>query len=79
MVGKAARSSCSRRCCTGRLFRPGDHRLVAYVVGDTDPTALRDHAAQHLPDHMLPAEYHLLDAFPLTPNGKLDRRALTEP
>lgn len=59
-------------------------RLVAYYTvkrQDTPvgATALRGHIASHLPDYMLPAAYVLLDAMPLTANGKLDRRALPLP
>ncbi|WP_052113892.1 non-ribosomal peptide synthetase, partial [Burkholderia pseudomallei] len=54
-------------------------RLVAYYTGDADVAALRAQAAQHLPSYMVPSAYVRLDAWPLTPNGKLDRRALPEP
>ncbi|RQP21148.1 non-ribosomal peptide synthetase, partial [Piscinibacter terrae] len=55
-------------------------RLVAYLVGDNlQPQALREHAAQALPQHMVPAAYVVLDALPLNPNGKLDRKALPAP
>ena len=60
----------------------GDHTLVAYVVGgpgEVDVTALRKHAEAVLPDYMVPAAFVELDSFPLTPNGKLDRRVLPEP
>ena len=62
---------------------PGDKRLVAYVAaeGEARPTAneLRDFLKDKLPEHMVPAIFMLLDAFPLTVNGKVDRRALPTP
>ncbi|WP_438289009.1 amino acid adenylation domain-containing protein [Burkholderia pseudomallei] len=57
----------------------GEKRLVAYYTGDADVVALRAQAAQHLPSYMVPSAYVRLDAWPLTPNGKLDRRALPAP
>ncbi|RCG33248.1 amino acid adenylation domain-containing protein [Sphaerisporangium album] len=49
--------------------------LVAYVIGRADAAALAD----RLPAYMLPSVYVPMDAFPLTPNGKLDRKALPAP
>ncbi|TYK45817.1 non-ribosomal peptide synthetase [Actinomadura decatromicini] len=57
----------------------GDTVLAGYVVGSADPAALRAFAARTLPGHMVPSAIVVLDAMPLTPNGKLDRDALPEP
>jgi amino acid adenylation domain-containing protein len=62
----------------------GDARLVGYVVGAQahepgNPQALRDALAPVLPDYMVPSQLVWLDALPLTPSGKLDRRALPAP
>lgn len=62
---------------------PGDKRLVAYVLAQPgcEPTAaeLRDRLAVVLADYMLPAAFVMLPEFPLTANGKLNRRALPAP
>ncbi|MEV0688547.1 amino acid adenylation domain-containing protein, partial [Nocardia sp. NPDC050378] len=62
-----------------REDRPGDHRLVAYVVGDTAPTGLRAFVAERLPEYMVPSAVMALAQLPRTPSGKLDRRALPTP
>ncbi|MFI9842489.1 amino acid adenylation domain-containing protein [Nonomuraea sp. NPDC051941] len=65
-----------------RQVKPDDRRLVAYVVpraGRPDTEALRRHAAELLPAHMVPTAFVSLDRLPLTTSGKLDRRALPSP
>ncbi|WP_443209892.1 hypothetical protein, partial [Rhodococcus rhodochrous] len=51
-----------------------DDRLVAYLVGGDATAALRD-LRRSLPDHLVPSAAVVLDALPLTANGKLDRAA----
>jgi amino acid adenylation domain-containing protein len=57
----------------------GALRLAAYVVGDAPAEALRAHLRTSVPDYMVPGVFVRLDALPLTPSGKVDRRALPEP
>ena len=57
-----------------------DERLVAYYTGEHAPVeSLRAQLLLHLPDFMVPALFVHLDALPLSPNGKLDRKALPAP
>jgi amino acid adenylation domain-containing protein/thioester reductase-like protein len=66
---------------------PGEKRLVAYVIpqdfadapGPLRAETLRTHSKTVLPEHMVPSAYVLLKSFPLTTNGKLDRKALPAP
>lgn len=58
---------------------PGDVRLVAYVAGSAAEPGLRAALAARLPDHMQPQHYVAVSSFPLTPNGKVDRKALPAP
>lgn len=58
---------------------PGDLRLVAYLIGQGDEAVVRGQLAEVLPEHMRPAHYVWLEAFPLTPNRKVDRKALPAP
>ena len=66
-----------------RENRAGENQLVAYIVlrqqVTTTVSDLRSFMKAKLPDYMTPAAFVLLDLIPLTPNGKVDRRALPEP
>ena len=62
-----------------REDRPGDKRLVGYVVGAVEPAAARAVLAERLPAYMVPAAVVVVEALPLTVNGKLDTRALPAP
>ncbi|MET9675453.1 amino acid adenylation domain-containing protein [Streptomyces sp. NPDC006482] len=60
-----------------------EHRLAAYLVTDgedaPDPEAIRGHVAERLPEHLVPTYVTVLDRLPVTPNGKIDKRALPAP
>jgi amino acid adenylation domain-containing protein len=60
-----------------------DKQLIAYIVPDPrqapNVIELRNFLRKKIPDYMLPAHFVMIDAIPLTPNGKIDRRALPKP
>ncbi|MFO1378709.1 MAG: amino acid adenylation domain-containing protein, partial [Steroidobacteraceae bacterium] len=62
---------------------PGDVRLVAYVVfaagQELTASDVRRHLRRTLPDYMIPSAIVALESVPLTPNGKIDRKALPDP
>lgn len=62
---------------------PGDKRLVAYVVPasgwNRDLVRVRTHLKEILPEFMLPSQFVILDTFPITSSGKVDRKALPAP
>ncbi len=58
---------------------PSGKRLVAYVVGDINDSELTAALATKLPDYMVPSQFVALEKMPLSPNGKVDRKALPNP
>jgi amino acid adenylation domain-containing protein len=64
-----------------REDRPGDRRLVAYLAGTAETSVgdLRALLRERLPGPMVPSSFVFLEALPLTPSGKVDRRALPAP
>ncbi|WP_184261227.1 non-ribosomal peptide synthetase, partial [Granulicella mallensis] len=66
-----------------REDRPGDKRLAGYVVAaadqQVDTEALSQMLGKELPEYMVPSALIVMEAFPLSPNGKLDRKALPAP
>ncbi len=66
----------------GRGSQPGDRQIVAYIVAedgaDPSPAQLNQALADHVPGYMVPSLYVFLDALPLSPNGKVDRKRLPE-
>ncbi len=72
-----------RGCAVSAHGSDGEKRLVAYLVSQPGQTlvstALRDFLKARLADYMVPAHYLVLNELPLTPSGKVNRRALPEP
>jgi amino acid adenylation domain-containing protein len=62
-----------------REDRPGDKRLAGYITGTADPVAVRAKLAAQLPPYLVPAAVVVIDALPLTVNGKLDIDSLPAP
>ncbi|MZE81322.1 AMP-binding protein, partial [Streptomyces sp. SID5475] len=79
----AAHPAVAQAVVVAREDRPGERRLVGYVVPEgpegVDPQAVRERAAAVLPEYMVPAAVLVLDALPVTENGKVDRKALPAP
>ncbi|MFF9317179.1 amino acid adenylation domain-containing protein [Streptomyces sp. NPDC014735] len=83
-AGLARHPDVDQAVVVARADAAGDRRLVAYVTSaatDTGrlPSAVRDFAAERLPEYMVPALVVVVDTLPLTANGKVDRRALPDP
>jgi amino acid adenylation domain-containing protein len=64
-----------------REDQPGNQYLAAYIVSHQEivKSELRDYLKQKLPDYMIPGAFVQMESIPLTPNGKVDRRALPVP
>jgi len=70
-----------RGCAVVARGEGAARHLVGYVVGEgaADFVALREHLRERLPAYMVPSQFVALEALPLTPSGKVDRKALPEP
>ncbi|MCP4687229.1 MAG: amino acid adenylation domain-containing protein, partial [Desulfobacterales bacterium] len=79
----AAHASVKETVVTAREEGPTGARLIAYAApirGETlSPDPLRRFLKERLPDYMIPSAFVIMDALPLSPNGKVDRKALPEP
>ena len=82
-VGLASHADVARAVVIDREDRPGDVRLVAYVVARPgavpEASALKAHLKAALPDYMIPQHFIALPGIPLLPNGKVDRKSLPAP
>ncbi|OBK81100.1 non-ribosomal peptide synthetase [Mycobacterium sp. 1164985.4] len=79
---QAALASCSgvgQAAVIAREDHPGDKRLVGYITGSANPDEVRAALREQLPSYMVPSAVVVLDALPLTANGKLDKQALPAP
>ncbi|MFK4071529.1 amino acid adenylation domain-containing protein [Streptomyces sp. NPDC029674] len=78
----AAHPEVRQAAVIAREDRPGDKRLVGYIVPETEDLEIQsvhDHLAKELPEYMRPAAVVVLETLPLTGNGKVDRGALPRP
>ena len=62
-------------CC---LFDKESSRLTLYYMGTAAEAELRAYLRRELPRYMIPSALHRMDALPMLPNGKIDRKALSE-
>ncbi|MCX5386277.1 non-ribosomal peptide synthetase [Streptomyces sp. NBC_00083] len=83
-AGLAEHPGVRHTCVVAKKNSAGGTYLVGYVIpaagsGDLRADAVKEWAAGHMVEYMVPAHIVVMNAFPLTANGKLDRRALPEP
>jgi len=69
----------TRAAVTVHTDPTGDRRLIGYFVGTASPGAITASLRERLPEYMVPTQWVQLDALPLGPTGKVDRKALPAP
>ena len=82
-VALADNDAVKRAVTVVREDRPGDRRLVGYLIAEEgqtiDMAAVQKNLSERLPEYMVPSVVTTLSEFPLTPNGKLDRKSFPAP
>jgi acetyltransferase-like isoleucine patch superfamily enzyme len=79
-LGEIERCLLNRSISNCVVMKWGEDHLVAYVQSsDVNENQLREHCQSHLPPHMIPSIFMLLDKLPLNANGKIDRKRLPLP
>jgi hypothetical protein len=79
-LGEIERCLLDTSVSTCVVVKWGDDRLIAYIQSsDIDQTQIRKHCQSHLPPHMVPSIFIVLDKLPMNANGKIDRKLLPTP
>ncbi|HEX7773626.1 MAG TPA: amino acid adenylation domain-containing protein, partial [Pyrinomonadaceae bacterium] len=78
-LGEIEAVLCKHEAVKDAVVMVREEKLIAYVISEAETTELREYLQERLPDYMIPPAWMKLDALPLTPSGKVDRKALPAP